>query len=398
MNNFVRRAFEKIDKLSIDEIKTLVGYQASENELLGKVCESVDMGIVVISESGRVLYCNMESRRLLPLSRTLAEGASIKWALGDPDVAQFFAEALDNGSTLADPVKEFNFQRGEWTRTLEITYSYFDSEVDQVFKHDIGTRHIFFIRDVSDHKRQEARLHRSESLASLTTVAAGVAHEIKNPLASIGIHLQLLRKAFHRKQSLTKEDAKRYLDIIDEEIERLNAIVVDFLFAVRPMDVHLRLESINRILNELCVFVEPELAEHKITIKMNLGSFLPKVLIDENLIKQASLNIIKNAMNAMEHTGGYLTVTTKLEQDHVLLSFTDTGIGMSEQTLSKIFEPYFTTKSTGSGLGLTMVFKVIKEHNGEVNVSSHLGEGTTFTISLPVPKSERMVIEDKGEA
>ena len=103
-------------------------------------------------------------------------------------------------------------------------------------------------------------------------------------------------------------------------------------------------------------------------------------------------------MNAMEHTGGYLTVTTKLEQDHVLLSFTDTGIGMSEQTLSKIFEPYFTTKSTGSGLGLTMVFKVVKEHNGEVNVSSHLGEGTTFTISLPVPKSERMVIEDKGEA
>ena len=203
--------------------------------------------------------------------------------IGGSGCGQFFAEALDNGSTLADPVKEFNFQRGEWTRTLEITYSYFDSEVDQVFKHDIGTRHIFFIRDVSDHKRQEARLHRSESLASLTTVAAGVAHEIKNPLASIGIHLQLLRKAFHRKQSLTKEDAKRYLDIIDEEIERLNAIVVDFLFAVRPMDVHLRLESINRILNELCVFVEPELAEHKITIKMNLGPFLPKVLIDENL-------------------------------------------------------------------------------------------------------------------
>jgi signal transduction histidine kinase len=230
----------------------------------------------------------------------------------------------------------------------------------------------------------------------LTTVAAGVAHEIKNPLASIGIHLQLLRKAFQRKKSLSLDDARRYLDIIDEEIERLNTIVVDFLFAVRPMDVHLRLENINRIVEELCAFVEPELAQHRIVIRRNFGGYIPKVLVDENLIKQAVLNIVKNAMNAMEAGGGTLTVTTRLQQDHVALSISDTGIGMSEQTLAKIFEPYFTTKPTGSGLGLTMVFKVVKEHHGEINVVSHPGEGTTFTMVLPVPKSERMAIEDKG--
>ncbi|MFA7124422.1 MAG: ATP-binding protein [Sphaerochaetaceae bacterium] len=398
MNNFVRRAFEKIEKLSIDEIKTLVGYQASENELLGKVFDTLDIGILVVSESGRVLACNTSTKRLLPVSRTMAEGSSIKYVVNDADLLHFFNTMITSTEPISEPSIEFHFQRGDVVRTLEISHDSFVSAVDSIFQHDTGKRHVFFINDISENKRQEARLHRSESLASLTTVAAGVAHEIKNPLASIGIHLQLLRKAFQRKKKLSIDDAKRYLDIIDEEIERLNSIVVDFLFAVRPMDVHLRLENINRIIDDLCSFVEPELNSQHITLKRQLAQFLPKVLVDENLIKQALLNIVKNAMNAMEVNGGLLSVTTKLQQDQISISCSDTGTGMSEQTLSKIFEPYFTTKPTGSGLGLTMVFKVIKEHHGEINVTSQLGEGTTFTILLPVPKSERMAIEDKGEA
>lgn len=264
--------------------------------------------------------------------------------------------------------------------------------MDPVFDQDTGNRILFLVRDISEEKRQESRLHRSESLASLTTVAAGVAHEIKNPLASIGIHLQLLRKAFQRKKSLTLEDASRYLNIIDEEIERLNGIVVDFLFAVRPMDVRLRLENINHIINDVCNFVSYELSGHKIHIRRHLGEFLPKLRVDENLLKQALLNIIKNAMNAMEINGGMLTVTTKLVGDHVAISLSDTGVGMDEATLAKIFEPYFTTKSSGSGLGLTMVFKVVKEHMGEISVSSKKGEGTTFTITLPVPTSQRLAL------
>jgi signal transduction histidine kinase len=212
-------------------------------------------------------------------------------------------------------------------------------------------------------------------------------------LASIGIHLQLLRKAFQRKKTLTLDDAKRYLDVIDEEIERLNGIVVDFLFAVRPMDVHLRLEQVNRVIDDVINFVGYELSEHAISITRNLQEFLPKLRLDENLMKQALLNIIKNAMNAMEPNGGILTVTTKLSGDNVVLNISDTGSGMDEATLSKIFEPYFTTKDTGSGLGLTMVFKVVKEHNGEISVSSKKGEGTSFTITLPVPTSERLALE-----
>lgn len=392
MNNFIRRAFNKIEKLSTDEIKTLVRYQASENELLGKVLQKIDIGIMVTNTDGRVLTCNDEVKRLLPLSRQLTEGTSLKYVIADPDVGRFMEEALGEVNDEHEVENEFHFQRGEWVRTILIGVSSFTSDLDPVFHQDNGKRILVIVRDVSDQKRQEARLHRSESLASLTTVAAGVAHEIKNPLASIGIHLQLLRKAFQRKKTLGIDDAARYLDVIDEEIDRLNGIVVDFLFAVRPMDVRLRLEHVNRVVEDVLNFVSYELSEHRITIKRQLGEFLPKLRLDENLMKQALLNIIKNAMNAMEIGGGTLTVSTKLVGDSVMLSVADTGSGMDEATLAKIFEPYFTTKQTGSGLGLTMVFKVVKEHNGEITVNSKKGIGTVFSITLPVPTSERLAL------
>lgn len=393
MNNFIRRAFDKIEKLSTNEIRTLVRYQASENELLGAVIQKIDLGVVVTNGQGRVLTCNDEVKHLLPISRQLTEGTSLRYVLADQDIARFMFAALERITDDEVLEEEFHFQRGEFVRTLLIQASSFTSSLDPVFHQDNGRRALFIVQDISEEKRRDARLHRSESLASLTTVAAGVAHEIKNPLASIGIHLQLLRKAFQRRKSLTLEDATRYLDVIDEEIERLNGIVVDFLFAVRPMDVRLRLEQVNTVVEDVLNFVSYELSEHRIAIVRHLEEFLPKLRIDENLLKQALLNIIKNAMNAMEAEGGKLAVSTKLSGNNVVLSISDTGEGMDETTMAKIFEPYFTTKDSGSGLGLTMVFKVIKEHQGEISVSSKKGEGTTFTVTLPVPTSERLALE-----
>ncbi len=393
MNKFIRRAFNKIEKLSSSEFKTLVRFLGSENELMGYVLEKIEIGVIVTNGVGRVLSCNTAAKRLTPISRALTEGTSLRYALSDQEMASFMLKALNTVGDEQGEEKEFSYQHGERVRTILVSVSAFTSELDPVFEQDTGNRLIFFIRDISEEKRQQSRLHRSESLASLTTVAAGVAHEIKNPLASIGIHLQLLRKAFERKESLTMEDANRYLNVIDEEIERLNAIVVDFLFAVRPMDVRLRLENVNDVVNDVFTFVSHELQQHGITIERNLEEFLPKLRIDENLLKQALLNIIKNAMNAMEGKGGVLVVSTKLIGDHVALAIRDTGIGMDETTMTKIFEPYFTTKPSGSGLGLTMVFKVVKEHLGEISVSSKEGEGTNFTITLPVPTTERLALE-----
>lgn len=395
MNNFVRRAFEKIEKLSTDEIKTLVRYQASENEVLGTVIQELQAGVVVINTSARVLTCNDAAKLLIPLRRTLIEGASLKYILKDTDIASFMFRSLEKIENEETREQEFYIQRGEKVVTLSIRSVVFQSSFLPMMVHDSGSRILFIISDITEERRKEALLHRSESLASLTTVAAGVAHEIKNPLASIGIHLQLLRKAFERKKHLTLADSSRYLDVIDEEIERLNSIVVDFLFAVRPMDVRLRLEHINRIVEEVCTFVSYELSEYNITLTTDLEEYIPKLRVDENLIKQVLLNIIKNAMSAMEEKGGALLIKTRSSGDAVAIIIEDNGCGMDEKTVGKIFEPYFTTKETGSGLGLTMVFKVMKEHGGEISVKSTPKKGTTFTLHLPVPKSQRLAIEKK---
>jgi signal transduction histidine kinase len=261
---------------------------------------------------------------------------------------------------------------------------------------------LIYIEDITEKRGKEARLRRAENLASLTTLAAGVAHEIKNPLGSLSIHIQLIQKTLAAGEAEGKANAKtggsynktidKYLSVVNEEIARLNQIVVDFLFAVRPMDMELRYGSINSLIAEVAEFVSFELKEARIECVLGLQEDLPSINFDERFMKQALLNLIKNAMAAMEG-GGTLTIKTKAQDDGtILITFADTGVGISDENLPKIFEPYFTTKETGSGLGLTLVFKIIREHQGEITVKSRPGEGTAFIITLPVPQKERRLI------
>lgn len=387
MKSFVQRAILKIDQLDTKQIVDLLQSQANEVQMLESVLESIQDGVILTDERLTVHYANSHCRTLVPMARLRSyEGQSLAKIMEDEQVLSFIMNALKGKETEED--NEFTFQKGNKVQTVAIS----------VFRHVMTEQkkrssYVIVLSDVTEHNANEARLRRSENLASMTTMAAGVAHEIKNPLAAMQIHLQLLRKAFTRKQSLTGEDAQRYLDVLEEEISRLNSIVVDFLFAVRPMDTRLRLGQLNRVLDEICDFVEPELNEHSVRLIRDFSTSLPRLEVDDHLIKQALLNVIKNAMNAMEG-GGKLTLRTYLDGNQVLLTITDTGIGMDEQTLQKIFEPYFTTKATGTGLGLTVVYKIMKEHKGDVTVQSRLGEGSQFTFSFPVPKSQRLSLED----
>ncbi|HVO37858.1 MAG TPA: ATP-binding protein, partial [Spirochaetia bacterium] len=234
-------------------------------------------------------------------------------------------------------------------------------------------------------------------LASLTTLAAGVAHEIKNPLGSMGIHLQLIQKKVAGKDCIDQKEIAQHLDVIGEEVDRLNRIVVDFLFAVKPMDTRLEDGDINAVITELLEFVRPELDQAGVQIEMNLSPAVPRLRIDPRFIKQALLNLVKNAVAAMPD-GGILRVESARSGNEVVIRISDTGSGIPEQIMDKIFEPYFTTKPFGTGLGLTIVFKIVKEHFGDISVTSREGEGTTVSISLPVPQKEKILIDYKGEA
>jgi signal transduction histidine kinase len=187
----------------------------------------------------------------------------------------------------------------------------------------------------------------------------------------------------------------KYIGVVNEEIDRLNRIVVDFLFAVRPMTLEYREGDINALIEELTEFVWHELGQARIKCILDLDKDLRRFRFDERYIKQALLNLIKNAMAAMPN-GGTLSITTKEKDGEAHISVKDTGIGIPENNLSKIFEPYFTTRDSGSGLGLTLVFKIIREHRGEITVKSKEGEGTTFFIVLPIPQKERRLITFEG--
>ena len=386
-NRLLKKAVSKIDSMPEKEIKRLIALQMRESEMLEALLESGKTGHCVLSDD-IIRYANTLFFTLLPSNRLYlgrAEGHRLDEIITDDEVMSYLRE-LSIGSE--EDEKEFYFQAGSEIRIILLSNRRLATE-DGVYL-DLS------VQDITEEKRKETRLRRSESLASMTTMAAGIAHEIKNPLAAMQIHLQLLRKAFEKKGSLTGEEAKRYTNVLEEEIGHLNGIAVDFLFAVRPMNVELKKQRLEPRLSSLEEFVRPELEEHGIKFIVKVEPFLPQLMLDANYIRQALLNMIKNAMNAMER-GGRLDICARSDGDNVKIMIRDTGCGIERDKMSKIFEPYFTTKASGTGLGLTVVYKIMKEHGGDISVESTVGEGTTFTLTLPVPSDERTALEEMSD-
>ncbi|MFP4179929.1 MAG: two-component system sensor histidine kinase NtrB [Spirochaetaceae bacterium] len=387
MRNFIRRALNKLPKLDKEQIRTLLFDLASENEKLETVLHSMSEGILVTDTEHRVVFYNTAAVQMLPVWKNDMEELLVWKVVDDHDLSEFFEDVLTNGEEAED--EEFTLGKGnvKWTLSFRIT---------QLRREKEWWGNLVIFSDITEKRKREARLRRAESLASLTTLAAGVAHEIKNPLGSIGIHIQLIQKALKKNRCLDEETANKYLEVIDEEIERLNGIVVDFLFAVRPMDTELKKADLNKVIEDLVGFVKYEAEESGVHVETKLGSTISKVEIDEKFIKQALMNIVKNGIAAMEG-GGVLTISTREDEGYVHTDISDTGVGISDEKITKIFEPYYTTKDFGSGLGLTVVYKVVREHGGEISVQSQEGEGTVFTISLPVPESEKKLLGWNGE-
>ena len=386
MRKFIERALAKLSKLDTDQIHALMSDLAFEHERLNGVLDSLSDGIMVADVENNLIMFNKAAERLVPFAGSEGYERPIWESITDNEISRFVEQTLESQESIRD--REFALDRSGMTRLLafSLTPLVRNGQIQ-------GT--IIHVEDVSERRGREARLRRADSLASLTTLAAGVAHEIKNPLGSIGIHMQLIQKAFSRIDAEEIDQLEGYVDVVNEEVERLNRIVVDFLFAVRPMDTKLEDRDLNGIVHDLLEFVRFELDEADIEIHEELGEDLPTLELDEKYLKQALLNIVKNAISAMPD-GGVLTASSRQQGDVVVLTITDTGLGMSDEILSKIFEPYFTTKDFGSGIGLTMVYKVAKEHMGDVSVVSQEGKGSSFSISFPVPQREQHLLNYEG--
>jgi signal transduction histidine kinase len=391
MSGFYRRALSKIERLTIEQARELLVSASGEILRLEAVLDSLPSGILVCDEKHFLTKANKSALRLLPLNhpegnpgsaesgRRFQEGCPL-WALiPDERIANFFRQTLLSGDHVLE--REMDIEVQGHSRLLSMS-------VHPLVDMKRITGSLVYIEDITGKRNREVRLRRAENLASLTTLAASIAHEIKNPLGSISIHLQLMQRALNGQPN---ELINKYLGILNEEVDRLNRIVVDFLFAVRPMTLELREENINSIITAIAEFISVELEQSDIRLLLELDERLPPAFIDERYMKQVLLNLIKNAQSAMP-SGGLLTIATVGTDSEIRISICDTGIGISEENLAKIFEPYFTTRENGTGLGLTLVFKIIREHRGEISVESKEGGGSNFEIILPVPQKEQRLI------
>jgi len=232
----------------------------------------------------------------------------------------------------------------------------------------------------------ENRIQLAERISSLGHLAAGVAHEIRNPLNAISLGLQRLQREYSPQEESKKEEYLSFTSLIYKEIRRVNDIIEQFLNLSRPFQLNLKETLLGPLLEHLIHLFKEEAISRQITLRLEYTD-LPPLLIDEEKLTQALINIMKNGMEAMGN-GGTLTISTRSFRDRVEMVFSDTGCGIAPDQMKRIFDYYYTTKEKGMGLGLPIAHRIIEAHGGELNVESELGIGTRVTIILPKSKKE----------
>lgn len=398
MTNFKTRIADKIAKLSDSQLQTLFEALTSDNMMLSSIIESLTSGVMIVDNDWIPILSNKAVERYVPLTMHLsdakAEGIKIFKLVKDKDISIFFKNCCEFNKTNIS--EEFTVSTSSGTvRFITVT-------VSPLITNDQFNGNIIVVRDITEKRNQEILLHRMESLASLTNLAASVAHEIKNPLGAISIHIQLLQKAIAKARDNEdklpdKKFVENYIDVVNEEIANLNKIVVDFLFAVRPVSANLELLHPNAIVEKLIDFLKPEYEKENVKLNVALCPEDTKLLLDEKLFREVIVNLSQNAIHAVNEKSNsehdkIIVITSVIRDDKYVLSITDNGCGIPEDKLNKIFEPYYTTKATGTGLGLTTVYKIVKEFSGDISVKSIVGEGTSFIISIPVPQLNKKLL------
>lgn len=251
------------------------------------------------------------------------------------------------------------------------------------------------MRDAESARRIEDEIEMSRRMSASGRITRGVAHEVKNPINAIVLHLQLLQNKLQK----TDPDTRRHMDIIDSEIHRLDRVVQILVDFTRPRDLHLEQVDLRRILEDVVALATPDAEQHRVAIARDLGSIPLRVKIDTDFIKQAIFNVVLNGVQAMPD-GGTLSMVLRRDGDSAVMEIRDQGSGIPHDAQDKIFELYFTTKKSGTGIGLAQTYQVMQWHYGSVDFESVDGQGTTFRLRLPLvePRSESPAKNIKGEA
>jgi len=405
---FLEKLIERLGRIGPEDAQNYFLRLAQEKGFLETVFNAIQEGIIVTDTKGRITYLNDAACGLFGLEAGEAIGKRLDERIGGLD----WGSLTQSGGPVSHDMEIFYPQNRfinfyvvplvmEPREAVAVTTPRRDFE-QQTGQRALATGsaeevgHVMILRDITESRRTAQQTIESERLNALRLLAAGVAHEIGNPLNSLHIHLQLMERSMQKLHDGAKAELQQSIDVARSEVNRLDSIVTQFLKAIRPSRPQLRPENVNTIVEEALRFFAPELQDREILVEQELRSDVPLLQLDRDQMKQAFYNVIKNSVEAM-HRHGTLRIRTDVDDTHVIIRFVDTGGGMSAEHLSRVFEPYFTTKSSGTGLGLLIVRRIVREHGGELSIESSEGEGLTLTIRLPyIGKRIRML--EAGEA
>jgi len=387
MKSFWSRVADRLDKIDSTQVQNYFQDLCRETSLLWSILQSVSDGILVVDHEGRTMFLNDAARETLGISQRNLVSKPLLDCTADSRLSALFEESLLDQKMVIDREVEARHPKHMILKVNVVPY-----RVDE--GQPLGA--IVILRDITAEKHRQAESFQSEKLEALVTLAAGVAHEIGNPLNSLTIHMQLMEREIQHLPKKSRRKLTDTLEVAKSEIKRLDEIVRRFLGAIRPTQLHYKEVNINNLVESVLDFMYFEISEQDIAIEKEYDSRIPLALMDEDQVKQAFFNIIKNAIQAMPR-GGVLRATTALRDSHVVVTFSDTGMGVPEDKLNRVFDPFYTTKEGGSGLGLMMVYKMVKDHSGTVELNSREGQGTTVTVSLPIHGKKTRLLKNSSE-
>jgi signal transduction histidine kinase len=357
----------KIDRLG-RQIRDVKEVFSALKENLDQVMESLQEGLMLFTRDSRAVLVSASAERFVGRQRSEI--------LGRP-VEGIFADNTKLGSIVLDAFalhhaisqREIELENG---RRIQISLDFISERGER-----IGA--LLTMRDAESVRRLENEIELSRRLSSIGRLTSGVAHEVKNPINAIVVHLELLREKIHE----SEPDVRRHVEVINKEIHRLDRVVQTLVDFSRPVELRLHPCDLRRVVDEVVLLASPEAAQQGVEIKTHLGPESLPIMADIDLVKQAILNVVLNGVQAMPE-GGSLQINAVRDQTAAVIEVHDEGPGIPPEIRDKIFNLYFTTKKTGTGIGLAMTYRVLQLHHGSLDFETELGRGSTFRLSLPM--------------